>query len=472
VSAKDSGWEYTAPACPPRQDWRPLVPNLAADPGMPGANGSVTVTKTLLCGMLLLLAGGVQAGDWPQWRGPYQNGSANERNLPAVWSATENLVWAVDLPGPAAATPVVAGGRVFVSSTAAGSPDLLALCFRARDGKLLWRRQAGTVKRTPPSNTMASPSPVTDGKRVYFFYGTGELAAFEVDGTPRWSRDLAQEYGQFSLMFGYSSSPLLHEGRLYIQVLRCQKPYEWSGPGEWPTDSFLLAVDAATGKTLWKHARQTDARDESQDAYTTPALYGRGRQAKVLVAGADYVTAHDPATGEEVWRLAFNPRQRRNWRLIPTPVPGNGLVYAVTPRGRNPLFAIPADRSGTLAWSDLAWTFERDTPDVCVPLLYRERLYVLDDTTPVLSCLDAATGRQIWQTPLKAGGPYRASPLGADGKVYCINEAGEVTVLAAGDTLQVLSQFTVGEGPCQATIVAAAGRLFLRTAKRLWCVGQ
>lgn len=427
--------------------------------------------KTVLA--VLLLLGWVQAraGDWPQWRGPYGNGSAEEVRLPHSWSPTENTRWTAPLPGPAAATPVVAGNRVFVSTTVSGSKDLLALCYRLADGSLLWKQKASVAEVTPPSNTMASPSPVTDGQRVFFLYGTGDLAAFSAEGKPLWTRHLAEEYGRFSLNYGYSSSPLLHRGRLYIQVLRRERPYPWSGEGTWPTDSFLLALDASTGKTLWKHVRKTEAIQESQDAYTTPALYQVGRRVQIVVAGADVVTAHDPATGAEVWRIAYNPQRRPNWRLVPSPVPGNGVVYVVAPRAGSPLFAIPADRTGTIPWSDVAWVFERDTPDVCTPLLYRGRLYVLADGQRVISCLDPRSGQVIWQGPLERGAIYRASPTGADGKIYCISEAGDVTVLRAGDQFEVLSRFSMGEKPVQSTIVAAGGCLLVRTAQRLHCIG-
>lgn len=427
----------------------------------------------LLCGALLVLAGAARAGDWPQWRGPNQNGSSEERGLPATWSADRNVAWVVDLPGPAAATPVVSGNRVFVSTTDAGGRDLLALCLSVKDGKVLWRRKASTVRFSAPDNTMASPSPVTDGKRAYFLYGTGDLVAYDASsGEPVWSRALAREYGELSVKFGYSSSPLWHDEKLYVQVLRRDHPWDWSGPGPSPVDSFLLALDAATGKTLWKHNRPTDARDESQDSYTTPVVQRHGGRTQVVVMGGDCVTGHDPATGAEIWRIGYNPAQRSNWRVVCSPVPGDGLIYAVVPRGQNPLFAIPAGRTGTLSWSDLAWEYRPDTPDVCAPLLYRGRLYVLGDATPAVSCLDAQTGRLIWKAELNASGAYRASPLGADGKIYCINEAGDVTVFAAGDTRRVLGQVSMGEGPCRSSPIAAAGRLFIRTARRLWCLQQ
>ncbi|MBI3945432.1 MAG: PQQ-binding-like beta-propeller repeat protein [Armatimonadetes bacterium] len=429
------------------------------------------MTRTALIAALALLCAAAGAGDWPQWRGPALNGSAEERRLPHAWSPTENTLWVAALPGPAAATPVVVGDRVFVSSTVRGSDDLLALCYRVRDGALLWERKASAADARPPSNTMAAPSPVADRRRVFFLYGTGDLAAFTADGKPLWTRRLGEAHGRLSQKFGYGSSPLLHGNRIYVQVLRCEDPPAWAGNGTRPIDSFLLALDAATGKDVWKRVRQTEAIQESQDAYTTPVLYRGRRGAQILVAGGDVVTAHDPATGAEAWRVAYNPRRRRDWRLVPSPVPGDGMVYAVAARTGSPLFAIPEGRAGAIPWNDLAWVFDRDTPDVCTPLLYRGRLYVLADERRAISCLDPRTGRRLWQGDLERRAIYRTSPTGADGKVYCISEAGDVTVLAAGDRFKVLSRFSMGERPVHASIAAAGGRLFVRTARSLHCIG-
>lgn len=420
-----------------------------------------------------ICAGAARAGDWPQWRGPFHNGSADEKNLPTKWSDTENVLWKADLPGPSAATPIIVGDRIYVSSTQAGSKALLALCLSARNGKILWQKQVSTANGEPPSNTMASCSPVADGKRACFLYGNGDVAAFDLGGNLLWSRHLGEEYGRFSLKYGYSSSPLLYKDKLYIQVLRASRPYSWSGEGQWPTDSFLLALDTATGKTIWKKERKTDANAESKDAYTTPVLFKGPKGMEIVIVGGDYVTGSDPETGDELWRIGYDPRRNGIWRLIPSAVPGDGLVYATVPRGRNPLFAVPAGRSGEIPWTDIAWEFAPDTPDVCVPLLYQGRLYVLSDAgrDKKVVCLDPKTGKPQWEVPLE-NAVYRASPTGADGKIYCLSEPGDVTVLAAGGQPQLLEHFSMGEGPVQASMAAAGGRLYVRTSKRLWCIGK
>jgi outer membrane protein assembly factor BamB len=435
--------------------------------------------KALLILATLAVMSPSWTADWPNWRGPDYNGSADETNLPSSWSETENLAWATELPGPGEATPIVWGDRVFVSSADKGGNDLHALCLSVRDGKVLWRKKVAEVVRRAPNNSMACPSPVTDGKRVYFLFGTGNLAAFDVDGSEVWARDLEADFGRFSVKWGYGSSPLLYDGKLYVQVVRREQPYEWSGEGEWPTDSFLLALDADTGKDVWKQPREPDGVDENQDAYSTPVLYAHAGRTEIVLAGGDCVTGHDPATGQELWRLGYNLNGAGMWRLVTSPVPGDGLVYGVMPRGGNSLFAIPAGRSGTIAWEDLAWTYDTFTPDVCVPLVYQGRLYVLADGKRVLSCLDPKTGKQLWQGELaqegqRGGGRgvFRASPLGADGKVYLMDEAGEAIVLAAGDEFKVLSRIPMGGGKNRSSLVAAQGRLFIRTSEKLYCVAK
>lgn len=408
-------------------------------------------------------------GNWPHWRGPFYNGSANERNLPTTWSKTKNLVWRAPLPGPSAATPIVWGQRVFVSSMGENGADLVALCFRLSDGRLLWRKTVGQARTHPPSNTHASPSPVTDGRRVWFLYGTGTLAAFDRDGKRLWKRELAEEYGAFSVKFGYASSPLLHKGRLYVQVLRRDRPWPWSGRETRLHDSFLLAVDPADGRDLWKHVRPTDANDESQDAYTSPIPHWLGTRTEILVAGGDYVTGHDPATGRERWRFGYDPDRNGMWRLVTSPVAGVGSIYVAAPRGGNPLFAVPAGKTGRIPETGALWTYTRFTPDVCVPLLYRGRLYVLADHKRVMTCLNPKTGRQVWRHGLPRG-VYRASPTGADGKVYLLTEGGRVTVLAAGDEYRVLGSAEMGGRHDRASIAAAQGRLFIRTSEALYCV--
>jgi outer membrane protein assembly factor BamB len=428
------------------------------------------------------LAAPSRAENWPQWRGPFFNGSTTEKNLP-VTCGPETQVWAADLPGHASATPIVWGDRVFVSSTDPENKGLLGMCLSAADGKTLWKKRLG-ADITAPRNDGASPSPCTDGKGVYFLYGSGDLAALDFGGNVLWSRNLVKDFGSLSIKYGYSSSPLLWKGRLYVLLLRRPKPYGRAPESDKPLDSLLLAVDPATGRNLWKHVRETDAREESSESYGTPIPYeGKGRT-EILIEGGDYLSAHDPATGREFWRYGYNPSRSPIWRLIPSPAAWGHLVFGVVPRG-GPLFAVKAGGLGRLGAGAVAWTVDGRTTDSGTPLVYENSLYILqsDKSDPVIKgspvspgifllCVDLATGKMRGQARLAGGGAWRASPTGADGKVYCLSEEGEVVVVEAGGEFKILSRTNLGDGPTQSTLAAAGGRLYVRTATKLHCFGD
>ena len=414
------------------------------------------------------------AGQWPNWRGPHFNGSADEQNLPDSWTDTENVAWVAPLPGPAASTPAIWDGKVFVSSELKDRDDLLALGFDARTGKQLWSTTVATSDRNVPRNNMATPSPTTDGRYVFFLYGSGDLAALDFDGRIVWSRNLEADYGNIMCQFGYGSSPMAFDGRIYIPILRRETAWREPREGE-PFDSLLLAIDPATGKTLWKHVRKSDAQNESLDSYASPIPFEHDGRTEIVMIGADYVTSHDPATGAELWRYLYaTGRRDTRWRLIPSVVTGAGLIFGVQPRGGNDLFAIKAGGSGSLSSDDIAWTFDRATPDVPTPLFYQGNLYVLDGTRngKVVTCLDPKTGQTKWQGKIGGGGPWRASLTASDGKLYCINEDSETIVLSAADEFKILSRFDMNDGPVQASIAIADGRLFVRTATKLTCIAR
>jgi len=418
----------------------------------------------------------VWAGDWPQWRGPALDGSADETDLPVTFSKTEDLAWSAPMPGPSAATPAVWGDRVFVSSVDKATGDLLALCLDLGTGSTLWQQVTGKDRKPPVGreNNMASPSPVTDGKSVFFFYGNGILAAFDLDGKPRWNSNLEKDHGEFVVKWGYSGSPLLYRGKLYILVMQNHDPnrYRKKNPTErrGPLESFLLAVDASTGKTLWKHVRPTDATDESVESYITPMPREVDGSAEIVIHGGEYVTGHDAETGKEKWRWEFSPHDRQVWqRTVSGATVGGDMVFLARPKYRT-FYGLKPSGTGRLTDDCVVWRMEQNTPDVTCPLLYRDRLYVLSGDKKIMTCLKPATGEVVWQDRLQAQAVFRSSPTGADGKIYCISKRGEVFVLKAGDSFEILSETRLDEQPCFASIVAAGGRLLVRTPASLYCV--
>jgi outer membrane protein assembly factor BamB len=414
----------------------------------------------LLAGLLgLAAAAGRTDGDWLNWRGPTFNGAAQASGLPVKWTTTEGIVWKTKLPGPSAATPAVAKGRIFLSAMEEGSMTLLAMGFDRATGKELWRHTTGrgrAARRPGFENTMAAPSPVTDGEVVCFLFGTGYLAGYDLDGTKRWERDLVADHGRLAIGWGYASSPLLVDGTLYVQAIR-------SG------ESYLLALDPKTGKNRWRHVREDPSRAESEEAYTTPIPFDNQGRREILVLGGDCVTAHDPKTGAEHWRwCGLNPNDRGNFRIISNTLTGpDGFVYVTSPQG-NPLHALRVRGDEV----EKVWTIRRPTPDVVTPLLYEGRLYVVDGKRRRrIACLVPQTGEQIWQADLDTHTHIRSSPTAADGKIYLMDAEGLVTVLAAGPKHEVLGRNELGSYPSRASIVIDDDQLLVRTADHLYCVG-
>jgi len=202
---------------------------------------------------------------------------------------------------------IIWGDRVFVTATEITSNKLWAICLDRKNGKDLWKYEVGISFDSRNGNNGAVPSPVTDGKYVYFFYGTGDMLAYDMDGHEVWRRNIQKDHGTFQNKYYYGASPLLYNGKLYLAVIH-QYTNAVEEPDQPKPMSYLLCIDSKTGKDLWKYERKTDAFNESMDTYNTPYLFEGKNGALIIVAGADYVTAHDPANGKEIWRWGnLNP---------------------------------------------------------------------------------------------------------------------------------------------------------------------
>jgi len=433
-----------------------------------------TTTLLGLGSLLVLIPFHAVAANWPQWRGPFFNGSTTDKNLPETWSKTKNVLWAAPLPGQGHATPAVWDDYVFVTSP---DPDknLLLICLDRKDGKVRWQKVVGVGDKVVGRNNMASPSPVTDGKTVWVMFGTGDIAAYDFAGNQLWARNLCKEYGRFAIMWLYGSSPLLYKDRLYIEDLqRLDGGGRYSGGGDGKTElqSFLLCLDPKTGKNIWKHDRVSDAVGESQESYTTPIPSELNGRSEIVVAGGDYVTGHDPKTGEELWRGGGlnNTQHRGDSRLVPSPVMADGMVFVNGPK-RNPLLAYRDGGKGDITASGLAWTYAEYPTDCPTPLIYKGKLFVLDGDKQMMTCMDPKSGAVAWKQSLGTREIFRASPTGADGKIYCLSEDATAVVMSAVDG-KILSTIKMDEGQTHATIVASHGCLFVRAAQHLYCIGK
>lgn len=409
------------------------------------------------------------AQNWPQWRGPLLNGtSPDARNLPVEWGPTKNVEWRIELPNWAAATPIVWEDTVFVTSAeegfqgfkgsgqdGAGDKDkLLLLAVERETGKVKWRRVMGDGNRLGNKQNMASPSPVTDGEHLWTMTGNGVLACWDFAGEKKWERDLQAAYGKFGVQFGYGSSPVLHEGRLYVQVLH----------GMYTDDpSYLVAFDAASGRPVWKVERPTDAPHESPDSYSTPTLIERDGVTQLIVAGADYLTGHDLRTGKELWRVGgMNPDKATNYRTIASALVVDDMI--LTPTRRRPFIAFQLGRE-----PERMWTTDYG-PDVPTPTSDGERLYIIDDKGIAL-CLRVKDGETIWDRQRIEPGTYSSSPVLAEGKIYAISEDGTTSVLRAGDEFQILGVNKLDDYTLASPAIVG-DQIFIRTSKYLYCIRE
>jgi outer membrane protein assembly factor BamB len=421
------------------------------------------------------------AENWPQWRGPNHDGTSDTAaDMPIRWSRTENVKWRVKAESWSAATPIVWGDVVLITSAEAGFNDplkygegtgrvdarpqstgrdkLFLLALNREDGSILWKKETGGNNQIFRKHNMASPSPVTDGEKIWVLTGVGTLTAFDFNGNQLWQRDLQADYGEFGLNWGYASSPKLHEDRLFIQVLHGMTTDD---------PSYVMAVDKDTGKNLWRIERPTDAPRESPDNYATPILTEVDGKLQLIVSGGDYVTGHDIDSGEELWRLGgFNPTQNGSYRTIASSLALDDKVFTTSRQGR-PFIGFKPGGSGDVTGEVELWTNDLGT-DVPTPTTDGERLFVVNDRG-ILTVLDPDTGEVIGERKRLEPGTYSASPLLADGKLYATSEDGATTVVRADESLEILAVNKLDEYTL-ASPAAAGNQIFIRTMDYVYCI--
>ena len=436
------------------------------------------MTRCFVVAAVLLTCTSVLAENWAQFRGPNFNGFTDESNLPEQWSTSENVVWSTDLPGASAASPIVWGDKVFVSSTDAEAKGLVALCIDRNSGKVLWKnRVADGIRRDSRSN-FAAPTPATDGEVVVFFYGTGPLVAYDLDGEEIWKRNIAEDYGEFAFQWTFSTSPLLYDGKLYLQVLQRDTAARGRGFKDKMNESYLLALDPKTGKEIFRTIRPSKAKAESREAFTTPTPFTHNGRDELLIVGGDALSGHDPATGKELWRWGtWNPERIGHWRLVPSPVAGGGVILACAPK-KEPIYAIRAGGEGQLSDDEIAWTSVDPrvvSSDVPTPAFAYGDFFILNKDRKMLVRVDPEEGDIEWQTRIPGNeGFFEASPLVADGKIYIINSSARCMVYDAenGKLLGDVEMDEPQDDYVRSSIVAAQGQLFVRTTNKLFCIAK
>jgi len=439
----------------------------------------------LLCGLIASVGawaseneGGQPPSNWPQWRGPLANGISPDGNPPVRWSEDENIRFKVAIPGRGLASPVVWNDRIFIL-TAVPADDaayaasrqaaaekaerrefppnvspvkhrFVVMALSRKDGSVLWERTA--VERSPHEGhyvdaSWASASPVTDGKRLIAHFGSNGTFAYDLEGNLLWKVDLGEMRTRRG--FGEGSSPALHGDTVVINQ-------------DHEGDSFIVALDAKTGKQRWK----VDRPDEVT-SWATPLIVAHGDAYQVVVPATGKSRAYDLKNGRELWRVGG-----MTVNTIPSPVHRDGVVYLMSGFRGNALQAIALDRAtGELEGSEaLVWTYDRDTPYVPSPLLYDGKLCFLKHLKSILSCLDADSGKVLLaeqRLPTLHG--VWSSPVGAAGRIYVFDRDGHAVVLQMGAELKVLGENTLDEG-VDATPAIVEDALYVRGLKHLYCI--
>ena len=407
---------------------------------------------------------------WPQWRGPHATGVSKTADPPTEWSETKNIRWKVEIPGRGSASPVVWGDKVFVLSAVPVGVDIAAshqprggirpplphkfvvMALDRKTGKVVWEK---TARETLPHEgahqqfgTYASSSAFTDGERVYAFFDSFGLYAYDLNGKLLWEKDLGDK--KMRNEFGEGQTPVLHGNTIVVQ-------WDHQGP------SFIAALDKMTGKELWRTDRQ------EIDSWGTPLVVEHGGRTQVIASAMNKVTSYDLATGQVVWQgpgLTMNP--------IPSTVYENGMVYAVSGFRGNKLHAIQLDEAkGDLTTTTaIKWSLNADTPYVPSPLVYDGVIYLLKSNSGILSAFDARTGKPHYQLQrLQGVDNVFASPVAAKGRIYIPGQQGATIVIKAGPAYEVLATNTLEDG-FDASPALVENEIYLRGAKYLYSIAR
>ncbi|MEO8426717.1 MAG: PQQ-binding-like beta-propeller repeat protein [Verrucomicrobiota bacterium] len=375
-------------------------------------------------------ASGEQVENWPEFRGPTGQGHSMARNLPLEWKAASegpgtNIVWKQGIPGKGWSSPVFYDGRIYLTSAVGGndasSLSLRAICVNASDGRILWNAEVfsrDNLTRIHEKNSHASPTPLVEGNRLYVHFGHNGTACLDLRGNIVW-RNTSIVYEP---VHGSGGSPILADDKL---IFSC----------DGASDPFVVALDKATGKVLWKTRRESDAKKKF--SFSTPLLIDVEGQKQVISPGSGVVCAYDPATGREIWRVRYD-----GYSVVPRPVYGHGLVFFSTGFDHPSVMAIRPNGLGDVTETHVVWTVSRGAPNTPSPLLVGEELYLVSDIG-LASCLDAQTGKVYWQE--RVVGNCSGSPVYAGGRIYIQDEQGLGVVIKPGRKFQKLAGNPLGE---------------------------
>jgi len=405
--------------------------------------------------MLIVQCSLVQAGDnWPDFRGPECNGHSDAAGLPLHWSEANNVKWKTAVHDRGWSSPVVWGEQVWMTTATADGKEQYAVCLARNDGKVLHDIPLFHNDKLPPiapMNSYASPSPVIEEGRVYVNFGTYGTACLDTaTGEKIWTRrDIHCEHS-----VGPGSSPILTDKLLVLQM-------------DGRDTQYIIALDKATGDTVWKTIRSTDYGDRDKEyrkAFCTPLLIDFGGRRQVVCDGAVETISYDAASGKELWKVRPDKESYSN---TSRPLFCSGMVM-VNSGASMQLWAVRPDGNGDVTESHVVWRLTKGVPFLPSPTVVDDLLYLVNDEG-IVSCIEAKTGNSVWQK--RVGGKFVASPVAADGRVYLFSENGPATVIAPGRHYKELAVNRLDEG-CLASPAISGKAIFVRTKTHVYRVEE
>jgi outer membrane protein assembly factor BamB len=402
----------------------------------------------ILAALVFSFAAIASAEDWPAWRGPRLDGTSAEKHIPIHWSATNNIVWKTELPGSGHASPIVWRDRIFTVSALSQNQARVLLCLDRKNGRLLWQQTVLTspLEKKHSLNSHASSTPATDGRLVYVaFLDRAEMvvAAYDLDGHQRW----LVRPGPFSSMHGFCSSPILYKDKVVVN-------------GDHDGDSYIVALDRSTGKTLWKVPRENKTR-----SYCVPLLRELAGRMQMILSGDKCVASYDPNDGSRYWMIDGPTEQ-----FVASPVYNEraDLLFVTGGFPDHHILAIKPDGEGNITKSDkIVWRTNRGVAYVPSPISEGDYFLVVSDSG-VAHCFEAKSGKLMWQERL---GEHHASLVSANGQVYFLNDNGVMNVVKPGPEFVRVAQNEIGEKTFASPAISQ-GQIFLRGDKHLFCIGN
>ncbi len=394
----------------------------------------------------------IRAAEWPEFRGPTADGISTAKNVPVEWSATEHVAWKQAIPGVGWSSPVIADGKIYLTTSVGKDAEpisLRAICVDAADGRVLWNTEvfnpdSAIAHEMHTKNSLASPTPIVSGDRLYVHFGHMGTAALDLAGNVVWRQSSVTYHPQH----GNGGSPLLIGDELVFSCDGTEKP-------------FVTALDSKTGEVRWKTDRNTKA--AKTFSFCTPTRIKVDGTEQIILPGSGFVGAYDPKDGHEIWRVGYD----EGYSVVPRPVFANGLLFVASGFNRPVLYAIdPKGAVGDATETHVVWKHDKGAPLTPSVLVVGDDLYFVSDNG-VATCLDAKTGKQNWTKRL--GGDFSASPVFAEGRIYFENEAGVTTVIKAGKEYEAVATNDLGERML-ASPALMDGAMFLRTENNLWRV--